>query len=647
VRGRTKERRKLFLLIVLVLGTSLGVLAYATQAFHGLELSSVDLRFDARGDQTPPKDLVVVQVDDVTFSELGLQWPFPRSVHGDVINRIIADDPKVISYDVQFTERSSIKLQAYASPEAADLLGLSRSEARQALGQIGNNDDVALGVSILDSNKKTVLSFTEPLKGQVNFVGGGVKALSVVDGRAGNGLFATDSGGVIRRLSYEIDDLKTLPVASYEVGSGKRVDPADIPEDGAWIDYYGGAGTLDTVPFSDVVQGKTPKGFFKDKWVVVGPSAPTLQDVHPTSTTAADEEMPGGEIQASAIDTIRRGFPLRSVPRWVDYLAIVLAGVFTPLLSMRLRALWPFLIALVAGGLYAGAALLLFDDGHIVAMAYPLLTLGATAIGALAVHYMSAAFERERTRDIFSRFVPENVVDEVLQQSGGARLGGVARTATVMFSDLRGFTSFAEALPPDQVIKVLNRYLTAMVDDAIDPHGGTLVDYMGDGIMAVFGAPIDSTDHADRALAAARDKLRELERFNVWLREEMGVEKSFRMGIGLNTGVVTSGNVGSLKRMAYTTIGDTTNTAARLEGMTKGTPYMLFMSDSTRAALSEEPGDLVYFDEIEVRGREAKVKIWSVTDSEGPPPSGDTFQSVSKGPSSKVPAGPTPAEPAL
>jgi adenylate cyclase len=170
---------------------------------------------------------------------------------------------------------------------------------------------------------------------------------------------------------------------------------------------------------------------------------------------------------------------------------------------------------------------------------------------------------------------------------------------------------------------------------------------MGDGIMAVFGAPIDSDDHADRALAAARDKLRELEKFNAWLREEMGVDKSFRMGIGLNTGVVTSGNVGSLKRMAYTTIGDTTNTAARLEGMTKGTPYMLFMSDSTRAALSEEPEDLVYFDEIEVRGREAKVKIWSVTDSEGPPPTGETFQSVSKGPSSKVPAGQAPAEPAL
>ena len=245
-------------------------------------------------------------------------------------------------------------------------------------------------------------------------------------------------------------------------------------------------------------------------------------------------------------------------------------------------------------------------------LVYPLAALALSAIGALAVHYVTEAFERERTRDLFARFVPESVVGEALEQAEGLRLGGVAREATVMFSDLRGFTSFAESLEPDQVITILNHYLTAMVDDAILPHGGTLVDYMGDGIMAVFGAPVEMDDHADRALAAARDKLKELERFNDWLREEYGFEKCFRMGIGLNTGRVMSGNVGSERRLAYTAIGDTTNTAARLEAMTKGTPYMLYLSDSTRAALSEEPEDLVYVDEFEVRGREQKVKLWSV-----------------------------------
>jgi adenylate cyclase len=223
------------------------------------------------------------------------------------------------------------------------------------------------------------------------------------------------------------------------------------------------------------------------------------------------------------------------------------------------------------------------------------------------------------------------VVGEVLAQADGARLGGVGRHATVMFSDLRGFTSFAEQLEPDQVIRILNRYLTAMVDDAIIPHGGTLVDYMGDGIMAVFGAPIEIDDHADRALAAARDKLRQLEKFNHWMHDEFGFDRSFRMGIGLNSGRVMSGNVGSEKRLAYTAIGDTTNTAARLEGMTKGTDLMLFMAESTKDALSAQPEDLAFVGEYEIRGRVEKLAIWSVEESRKDHDDGDSFASVVQG----------------
>jgi len=634
-RSRPQGLRRLALPVVAVVVTCLGVLAYATKAFEGLELSTVNQRFTVRGTETPPKDIVVVQVDDVTFQELGLRWPFPRSVHAKVLERISEDGPKVICYDVQFSELTAPTLLQIATADAAKVLNLTRGQARASLRKIGDDDDLTLATAIANSDRKTVLSFTETNddgSGGVNFLDGGQEFLEHVEGLAGHGAYPNDAGGVIRRIAYAIDGLKSLPVASVEVATGKKVDRGDYPEQGAWIDYRGGPGTMTSVSMSDVYDNKLPKGYFANKVVVVGPSAPSLQDVHPTSTTAGGELMSGAEIQASAIDTLRRGFPLRSAPSWVDYLAIVIAGLLTPLLSLRLPALRSFLAALAVGLLYALAAIVLFNRGSIVALTYPLITLAVSAVGALTGHYLTAAFERERTRDIFARFVPEDVVGEVLKQSGGARLGGVNRTATVMFSDLRGFTSFAEALEPDVVITVLNRYLTAMVDDAIDVHGGTLVDYMGDGIMAVFGAPIDSTDHADRALAAARDKLKQLELFNEWLRDEMGFEKSFRMGIGLNTGRVTSGNVGSLKRMAYTTIGDTTNTAARLEGMTKGTPYMIFMSDATRLALSEEPEDLVYYDEFEVRGRQQKVKLWSVRQSEGPAQAGGTFQSVKADP---------------
>ena len=191
------------------------------------------------------------------------------------------------------------------------------------------------------------------------------------------------------------------------------------------------------------------------------------------------------------------------------------------------------------------------------------------------------------------------------------RLGGVRRQATVLFADLRGFTAFAETLPPDRVIEVLNHYLESMSDAILD-NGGTLVAYMGDGIMAVFGAPLEQPDHGDRALAAAREMAGErLARFNAWLAEE-GHSDAFSMGVGLNSGDVMSGNVGSSRRLEYTAIGDTTNTAARLEGMTKGTPHQVFLSESTRSCLSGEPDDLVEVGELDVRGRTQQLRVWAV-----------------------------------
>ena len=149
------------------------------------------------------------------------------------------------------------------------------------------------------------------------------------------------------------------------------------------------------------------------------------------------------------------------------------------------------------------------------------------------------------------------------------------------------------------------------MSEAILDHGGTLVAYMGDGIMAVFGAPLKQDDHADRALEAARDMLARLEGFNGWLREQ-GLHDGFKMGIGLNSGPVMSGNVGSERRLEYTALGDTTNTAARLEGMTKGTPHQLYIADTTHQALTRPADDLVEVGEAEVRGRKAKVKLWSL-----------------------------------
>jgi adenylate cyclase len=311
---------------------------------------------------------------------------------------------------------------------------------------------------------------------------------------------------------------------------------------------------------------------------------------------------------------VLRGFPLNSAPGWVNIALIVMFGVGIPLVALRIRPLISFGIAVAIGVVYAIVAQLVFNAGAIVSVVYPLTALALSAVGSLAVGLVTEAFERIRAVDLFARFVPENVVDQVLASADGLRLGGVQREGTIMFTDLRGFTSFSEKLTPAQVIDVLNHYLSEMSDAILD-NGGTLVAYMGDGIFAVFGAPLAQPDHADRALRTAREMLEvRLPRFNQWIRFQ-GLGDGFRMGIGLNSGYVMSGHVGSERRVEYAAVGDTTNTASRIEGLTKGTPHQLLLSDSTREALVEPADDLVFVDEVDIRGRVARMKLWGLNEA--------------------------------
>jgi adenylate cyclase len=180
-----------------------------------------------------------------------------------------------------------------------------------------------------------------------------------------------------------------------------------------------------------------------------------------------------------------------------------------------------------------------------------------------------------------------------------------------MFTDLRGSTQFAESLPPETVVPVINRYLGELTE-AILGNGGTLISYLGDGFMAVFGAPIEQADHADRAVRAAREILGErLPLFNEWMREQ-GLGEPFRIGVGLNSGPFMAGNVGSEKRLEYTAMGDTINTASRLEGSTKNVDYYFLMADSTREALVEPVEDVVEVGEVDVRGRHGRITVWSI-----------------------------------
>jgi adenylate cyclase len=321
--------------------------------------------------------------------------------------------------------------------------------------------------------------------------------------------------------------------------------------------------------------------------------------------------MSGPEIQAQAIDTLVRGAPLRPVARWVDLLLIVLMALIAPLPGLRFGAL-AALGATAAGiAAFLAGAQIGFGSGTLLTVVYAPLAAVLSTSGVVAVHYFTEVRERRRTRAAFARFVPPAVVDRVLEHAeDGLRLGGEEVLGSVLFSDIRGFTSFSEAHPAAEVIEILNHYLGEMTA-AIMGHGGTLVAYLGDGIIAVFGAPLEQFDHADRALAAAQEMLgKRLESFNTWLRTR-GIEQPFEMGIGINSGLFMAGNVGSQERLEYTVIGDAINTAARMEGLTKGSGHSMFVAESTRFMLLRPAPPMIYVGEYEIRGRAGKMKIWA------------------------------------
>ena len=559
--------------------------AYFTDVLEDSELDTVDARFAIRGELAPPEDIAIVGIDEPSFRELGEQWPFPRTLHAEAIKQLRADGARVIGYDVQFTEPSE-------NPE-------DDQELADAVAQAGN---VVLATTIVND------------RGGTN-VFGGDDVLRTLQTRAAHAGYATDAGRVVRRMAHDLEKLDTMAVAIVERDQRREIPRDEFPEERAWIDYHGKA-NVETIPFYRVVRGNFPEGTFRDKIVIVGATAPILQDVHPTSVSG-DDFMFGVEVLANSVSTLLRDFPLREAPAWTTVALILLFGLIGPLIAMRFGPLRAALIGLALAILYAVFVQVTFDAGVIVGFLYPLASLALGVVGALAVALVVNAFERQRVRDLFSRFVPEPVVDDVLRNvDEDLRLGGQRELVTVLFSDVRGFTTFSENREPEDVIEVLNHYLTTMTD-VILAHGGTLVAFMGDGIMAVFGAPIEMDDHADRAYAAAREMAGPaLDEFNGWLRST-GRDESFRIGVGLNSGVVMAGNVGSEKRLEYTAIGDTTNTASRIESLTKGTPHMIMLAESTRMMMLHEQPELERIDSMSVKGRREEVVIWAPATATG------------------------------
>src|SRR3954453_16778316 len=293
---RRKRARVALMAAVAILAAGFGVVAHENNLLRWLELQSIDARFGVRGRHAPPNGVAVVAVDARTFNERpDDRWPFLRRRHAKAIEILEEAGAKVIAYDIQFTE-----------PSNAEDDGL----LYQAVYRAGN---VVLGTSEIAKGGKTRIL-------------GGDKNVRAARARPASAEYDLDPNGVIRRIPFQTDDLKTMPVVAYERAYGRAPDRAGFKPDGAWIDFAGPPRTIRTLSFSQLLAHDFPPDYFRGRIVVVGGSAPSLQDVHPTSTSGADE-MSGPEVQASAIATLEEGNPLRSVPDWIDIALIVLMAL--------------------------------------------------------------------------------------------------------------------------------------------------------------------------------------------------------------------------------------------------------------------------------------------------------------------------------
>jgi CHASE2 domain-containing sensor protein len=352
-------------LVVLVAGlvaVAAGGAAQLAALLPGLEQDSISQRFVRRGPQPAPQ-MLVVAIDEKSFDDLKLQWPFPRSRHALAIDRLAQDGARAIVYDVQFTERT----------RAREDRALAESVARAG--------DVVLATAETDEH------------GRTNILGGD-DVLAELGAHAGASNLPSGAGGVLQRFEPESGGLQTLAMAAARV-AGRAPTASDFDRRGAWIDFRGPPGTIDTVSFSDLVRGRVDPARVRGRIVVVGATAATLQDVHPTPT-ASGKLMSGPEIEANAIYTAVHGLPLRDTPRWIDLLAIVLLGLFPALASLRLRALLAALVAPGAGVAWLVVAQVAFDHGHVLPVAAPLFALAVGTVLTIGAGYASERRRRDR-----------------------------------------------------------------------------------------------------------------------------------------------------------------------------------------------------------------------------------------------------------
>jgi adenylate cyclase len=555
----------------------------ATHLTALIDQKAGDVMLAANARRRPVSDrVVIVDIDQRSLELMNAMagsWPWPRSVHGELIDAVESQNPRAIAFDVLFNE-----LDVYRPDSDAAFADAVARYPNVWLAMTVNNDGE--GARVLDMPPAVGMRplTNPPSDTRVPAMLPLVMVAHPQAMRGGLTNFTADSDGVGRRYALYLDRsgwrFPSLP--ARVVASLGRPLPA---RQSVMLNYRKG---WHHVSYADLYLDSLRQKPLRDpheltgKIVLVGTSAPGLMDMR---LTPLDSNYPGVEMLATAIDNLDRGDWLREVPRpWALPFALLLVGLIAVAFARGVSAArtgYAMLGVTVAA--LAGAWLALIN-GTFVPVFAPLAIGWAFYLASTTLAYLDERAQRLRTADAFKRFLDPQVVSELIGRGAiDYRAQAETREVTVLFSDIRGFTTLSETAAPEEVVALLNRYFTRQVE-IIFKHGGTLDKFMGDGIMAFWGAPTAYPDHARRAVTAALEMSAALDAF----RGELGaLGAGLDIGIGLHTGRAVVGFIGSDERLDYTAIGDTVNSASRIEGLTKGLSRIL-VSKATREAVGEE-----------------------------------------------------------
>ena len=672
MRDRSRNVPLLTAIVATVVACVLALVHTKVGALPGLakiEGLSIDARFRLRGPRAPTTDrIVIVGLDDKLLDESPDTMQTRRG-YAELIDKLTAYDPKLIAIDLFFASREVVLDRALAErvraldtvlagnpdPSLAETRAVVHAVVEELRGDellaaaIARSKRIYLGALFFPGDK--VENIPEPpalaaaRHGETVDAGGGgfrrpvnargvtTTLASIAAGAVGAGatMNVVDDDGVTRRipLAIEYSGRHYMPlglaVALAELGAagdtkylvGARTMTAGgrelpISRGASLVLDVLGKDQIPRVSAADVLSGKAPREALAGKLVFLGQTFLGVDRV----ATPLDRLANGVELHATLTENILGGRLLRGTGDAATILAtLLLCGLVCAAQVRRVRRKpWmPPLIALAALCMYIGLALLMFSNGTIIAMAVPCVLASAVLVAATIGGLATEGREKAKLRAVFSQYVSGPVVDRILADPARAKLGGERKELTVLFSDIRGFSLFSEGMAPEKLAEFLGEYLTPMTELVL-ASGGTLDKYIGDAIMAIWGAPIDVPDHAARACEVALEMQETLIALNkLWAKTD---KPAVAIGIGINTGAMAVGNMGSAARFDYTVLGDQVNLGSRLEALTKEYGISILVGESTAQAA----GDTFVFREIDlvrVKGRAGAIPVFELVGRKG------------------------------